>query len=221
MEHLETSVVLIQGLKADQQTKLLFLEVPTLDFLLRKHIIKMSDEWEPEEEMLPENNPLSFSKSILFHNKMRITSAFEKLVIYQDMKSKQSLDDLQQISIKILDKIKDAEYAGIGINFLSILESKNPGEEITNRFLKAISNLPADKIIGGSVSYVYPKDDVQVTATISPVKKATDSSTDGTAISFAANYHFGAPYIKKMQEFIKRMPSLKDDYLEQSKALFG
>lgn len=217
MEHLESSIVLVQDIK-NQAAPLVFLEVPSLDFLIPKKIIKKDDEWEVEEEP-PQDNP--FTKSILFHNKIRLTSAFEKLIIHQDMKAKQSLEDLQQIAIKILDKAKTIEYAGAGINFLSVMECENPGEEIKKRFLSSIPKLPIEKIIGGTFSYVCKKNDIVVTITISPVKKANDPLAGTKAISLSANYHLGIPYVKKIQEFIKEMPALKEDYLAQSTSLFG
>ncbi len=175
----------------------------------------MSEEWASEEESVTDN---FFSKSILFKNKIRITSAVEKLVLHQDMKFKQPLDDLQKIGTKILEKIKDAKYAGVGINFLSTLNCEDPGEEIKKRFLKHIPKLPLEKIIGGSFSYIYNRDKVQVTITITPVKKAAGAKEN--AISLSANYHFETNFVKKMQDFITEMPALKEDYLGQSKNLF-
>ena len=89
IEHLETTIVFLQEMKQGINNPLLFQEVPTLDFLIRKHIIKMSDEWDVIEE-IPENN--LFKKTILFKNKVRITSEVERLTILQDMKEKTDLE---------------------------------------------------------------------------------------------------------------------------------
>lgn len=179
----------------------------------------MSDEWTAEDEIHTQDSLVS--RTISFANKIRITYAFEKLIVYQDMQAKKSLEDLEKIGIKLLEKIKDVEYVGVGINFLSILKCDNPGEEINKRFLSKIPNLPNDKIIGGSVSYIYKKADVRATIAISPVKRNIEGDGAENAISFSANYHFDGPYIKKLQGFIKEMPSLQKDYQEQTKALFG
>lgn len=186
MDHLETSLVFVQKIQNDEPMQLDFLQVPSLDFLIRKNIISMNNEWGAVDEK-QESHP--FTKTILFNNKIRITSNPEKIIIQNDMKTLDNLDELQKLGTKLLEKIQGIVYAGAGINFLSVMQSQSPGEEIRDRFLKFIPKLPIEKIIAGSFSYVYKKDDTRVTMTINPVKKNIENQEPENAISLNANYH--------------------------------
>lgn len=218
MEPLETNIVLVQDLIHGVKNPLQFRGVPSLDFLMRKHIIKPMDEWEPIDEPLDEN-PLK--RTILFKNKIRITSEFERLVLSQDLEERQSIDDLPKVASKIIDKLPNAKFSSVGINIHSIKYTDDPSAEIKERFLKHIPKLPTDKIVGGSISYIYKIDDVVVTMSLSAVKRTESQQNKGEAIAFNANYHLDISFPKKIQDFVLRISEFMLDHKQQSNLIFG
>lgn len=218
MEHLESSIVLVQKISADQRTPLVFHQVPSLDFLVRKHVIKMADEWEVMDEPV---DPRILGNSIFFKNRVRIISDVDRLTIQQDMKEKASLNEIAAMAEKIVAKLEDADYAGAGINFLSTFPSDDPGGEINKRFLQQIPQIPSNRVISGTLSYTYMMEDVQVTFNVEAVRRIDEPSSQHSAVSFRSNYHWGNPYRKKIKDFLAKICDFKDDHLSQQKQLFG
>ncbi len=216
MKLTECSIVFAQKVDPDRDNQLHFIDVPSLDFLVRKSIIRMDAEWEPEQNELTSSRPI-FAKSISFKNKISIANDVGKLVIKQDFCNEEKYDQLQKLAKKILGKLEKIPYAGIGVNFLSAMPCDNAEQQIVDKFLKYIPSISDENIVRGAFSYVHQLDGAAVTVEVSPVKKVDGAS----ALCMSSNYHLDTEYPKKMLEWIDKIPELQKDFSSRLQKLFG
>ncbi len=219
MEMIESTIVIVEKIVNNAPVKLF--NVPTYEFLLKKRIISLSDEWEAIDEPQAAFDVMpKFHTSIKFENGIQLVSEFDRLAIRQDAKKSLDFKQIAAIGAKIVEKVKDFEANGTGINFTATKECDNPEQVIAEKFLRPIPALSQNDIKGGAISFAYSLNDVLATIKIEPGKTALDKEQHNV-IMLSANYHFAPPYIKKIQEFLGKIGDYKDDFLTQSNKLFG
>lgn len=221
IELLEETIVLPSVLK-DGAKAFVFSEVPTLDFLMKKHIFKYNDSWEPVDNELVIQQQPPFMKTITFRNGIKISSDFDRLQIVSNSQKDNNTTKIAEMATKIIDKLEGVEYAGCGINFAYVHKCELPNKFAVDNFIKHIPQIAAKNLVSGDFSYVYEENNAKVTVKAFPAKQVKKSELPiNEGLFIHANYHFEVVFAKKIQEFIKSIETRKQDFTEQVKSLVG